>query len=392
MRGGASTVGPACPAGRARDTRGSRARCHRAPLRMYDRLLFNAALSRFLLVGYIVVVLPVMYPGVESQLWILVPYIAAALAQQWMIARELGGRTRAAVGGIIDVAMISVVVHRTGSVTTGLVSLYFYASTVNTLVVGRQMGFLSAAAAGVMYALLTILPVFDVIDYGPFAVDAVTGVAPTLVQALSASLLVIAPLLTTNLVVGHLVSLNERREQELLEMNSHLSELSVRDPLTGLFNRRAFFDALKRGLSKAHHDARRRDDDTDRGVAVAMLDLDGFKRINDQRGHGDGDTLLGEIAAEIRDTVREDDLVARYGGDEFVVLFLDVTAEDARAGIDRVVASVRDVGARFDPERAVTVSAGLAFAEVDETAEKLLARADGLAYGAKRAGGDRWQT
>ena len=97
-------------------------------------------------------------------------------------------------------------------------------------------------------------------------------------------------------------------------------------------------------------------------LAVAMMDLDKFKRVNDERGHADGDALLVTLAKVIQDSARDTDVVARFGGDEFLVLYPRTSLEDARTGAARVVAAVQQAGSEFDPSRPVTVSVGLACA------------------------------
>ncbi len=105
--------------------------------------------------------------------------------------------------------------------------------------------------------------------------------------------------------------------------------------------------------------------------------------------NADGDALLVLIAAAIQQSARDTDVVARFGGDEFLVLYPRCSIEDARVGAERVVAAVERIGLEFDPERPVTVSVGLAAAKAGDTAVKLLRRADEAAYDAKRQGGNR---
>jgi diguanylate cyclase (GGDEF)-like protein len=120
-----------------------------------------------------------------------------------------------------------------------------------------------------------------------------------------------------------------------------------------------------------------------------MFDLDGFKRINDTRGHARGDALLKEIADALSRGVRPGDLVCRYGGDEFVVLLWRTRGDEAEQRGAELAEIVRRVGRRFEPELPVTASVGVSVARPGDTTLELLRRADERAYGAKRAGGDR---
>ena len=119
-----------------------------------------------------------------------------------------------------------------------------------------------------------------------------------------------------------------------------------------------------------------------------MLDLDGFKRVNDTQGHLRGDLLLQQIALEISRAVRATDVAARYGGDEIVALLPDTTTEEARTVVDRLLAAVKRVGTAFDAARPVTASIGHALARQEDSAAAIISRADANAYAAKRRGGD----
>lgn len=149
-----------------------------------------------------------------------------------------------------------------------------------------------------------------------------------------------------------------------------LRSLAVHDPLTGLANRRL----LEQVLVTRMNGARRRD----RPLSVAALDLDGLKTINDLAGHAAGDQLLIAAARGFAATLRAGDLLARVGGDEFIVLLPDADLSDAESAIQRMRA--RAAGVAF--------SAGVV-AWNGETASELLQRADAALYAAKGAGGAR---
>jgi diguanylate cyclase (GGDEF)-like protein len=122
---------------------------------------------------------------------------------------------------------------------------------------------------------------------------------------------------------------------------------------------------------------------------VMMIDLDHFKRVNDQQGHDAGDLLLMDIAAALSSETRAVDIVARYGGDEFVIVLPDVTGEGMLAAAERVVEAVARVGGERWAQTPVTASVGLAMARAEDEISTVLRRADAEAYTAKRAGGNR---
>jgi diguanylate cyclase (GGDEF)-like protein/PAS domain S-box-containing protein len=160
-------------------------------------------------------------------------------------------------------------------------------------------------------------------------------------------------------------------------------ELLVRqattDGLTGLCNHRAFHDLLRAETSRARR--------YDRSVAVVLIDLDGFKGVNDRHGHQTGDRLLIDVAGALEEVVRETETVARLGGDEFALLLPETGLHGAYLIAERVRARVGAL-----PQAAahgVTVSAGVADLGQAETADELIRLADGALYWSKVHGRDR---
>ncbi len=168
------------------------------------------------------------------------------------------------------------------------------------------------------------------------------------------------------------------------QFQREMFERTVRDPLTGLYNR-AFFLAQFGPL--ADRGALR-----GLGTAVLMLDIDHFKRINDTHGHEVGDAVLREVAGVIRQATRADDLVARYGGEEFVVALPVAAPDQATERAERVRSTLasRRILAEGVPLR-VTASLGLSFTPPGRprSVASLIATADKGLYQAKNAGRDR---
>jgi diguanylate cyclase (GGDEF)-like protein/PAS domain S-box-containing protein len=151
------------------------------------------------------------------------------------------------------------------------------------------------------------------------------------------------------------------------------------DHLTGLANRRLLERTLDATIARAQHNAR--------GVAVLMIDLDGFKAINDRHGHAVGDAVLREIASRLRQSLRERDLVARYGGDEFVLVIADLSRPEEVAGAfaERLVEVLGEPVMVDGLEVGVLASIGTACHPADgRYAGSLLTAADRAMYRAKQ--------
>ncbi|HEU0012340.1 MAG TPA: diguanylate cyclase [Longimicrobium sp.] len=173
-----------------------------------------------------------------------------------------------------------------------------------------------------------------------------------------------------------------RAKEELEATNRELHALTIRDPLTGLFNRRHLDERFAEAFALARRGAM--------PLSVMICDLDDFKRINDTYSHGVGDEVLRAVAGILRRNVRQSDLVARVGGEEFVVLFPATTLEQAAAACEKLREQVAaHPWSDIRPGLAVTLSIGLAAAGEHATHEKLLSDADRNLYHAKRQGKNR---
>ncbi|MCW2692565.1 MAG: diguanylate cyclase with sensor [Mycobacterium sp.] len=178
---------------------------------------------------------------------------------------------------------------------------------------------------------------------------------------------------------------------ENVVLNEEARRQAITDGLTGLWNRRYLTMALRREVERAQRFSR--------PLAVLMLDLDRFKAVNDRFGHARGDAVLVETAKRIRRVIREVDVLARYGGEELVLLLPETDAAGGVQLAERVLAEIRrePFGEPGEEPLTVTVSCGVAAWEearpgtaADEaSADQLLARADAALYRAKGAGRDR---
>ncbi|UJR79547.1 Diguanylate cyclase/phosphodiesterase (GGDEF & EAL domains) with PAS/PAC sensor(S) [Sandaracinus amylolyticus] len=344
-----------------------------------ERITLSAAAMRFVLAVFSLVGLPSALPSMSAHLSVFVAYMLAACLFQWMIWKKIGGLARAMISGLVDVAMITFIVHRVGSGSTMMVALYFFAGMMNTLVVGRREGLVLAAIGALAYDALLVAESAGWLPYAPDGPSWIAS-APDPIEAVGSGLMMTVMSLSLTALVGALVHQNARREQELIAANKKLQELSLRDPLTQLYNRRYLMERIEAELARVRRG---------KSLAVIMVDLDRFKRVNDDTGHQRGDVLLQELARGLARSVRETDVVGRYGGDEFVVILPDTDEAQGTNVANRVVEGIREVGTTFDPDRPVTASVGLAQARPNEDARALLQRADRASYDAKGRGGDR---
>lgn len=169
-----------------------------------------------------------------------------------------------------------------------------------------------------------------------------------------------------------------------LRLREELLLSSTRDPLTRLYNRRYMEETFDRELERARR--------ADREVGVVLVDLDHFKRLNDTWGHEAGDAALRQVAGRLVAMLRRDDVVCRYGGEEFVVILPNAPRAAVEEKARTIVEEIRKLGSTPPVEalRGITASAGLSTFPLDgDDPQELLRAADDALYRAKRAGRDR---
>jgi diguanylate cyclase (GGDEF)-like protein len=162
-----------------------------------------------------------------------------------------------------------------------------------------------------------------------------------------------------------------------IALREKLRTQSLRDPLTGLYNRRYMEDALDRYVSLAER--------TGSSTAVVMIDLDNFKRLNDEHGHAKGDAVLRDVAGQLTGGLRPSDVIARYGGEELLVVLPDCTLDDAQLKAEILRARIQGLS----EVHGISVSASFGVAAVPETSTSpvdVVPMADAALYAAKQAG------
>ncbi len=166
-----------------------------------------------------------------------------------------------------------------------------------------------------------------------------------------------------------------------LKLREALREQAIRDPLTGLYNRRYLENVLPRELNRSVR--------VQRPMSIALLDIDHFKRFNDTYGHKAGDLVLQAVAHNMVDLLRNSDLACRYGGEEYVLLFFEMDGEAAQQRVQQLLARVSAMKIEIEGAAlpAITFSAGVASCPIHATQqEQLLGLADAAMYAAKEAG------
>ena len=257
---------------------------------------------------------------------------------------------------MVFLAFIIAVCWYTGRITSPFISLIYLVLMATALTQGKRITYLMAGLAIMSYILL--------------ASDELRGFY-NLTRILE---------LFPYMLIAHLGAMlageteNARREVE---------RLSLTDDVTGMHNMRNFFmlSNIQEKLTKRYG----------RHYAICMLDADGLKAINDEYGHLAGTELIRQVAAMISSNIRSSDICARYGGDEFVIMFNEARKEEVAATVQRIITGMATTPFPFESEYlTTTISAGLADYPGDGSDIKsVMANADTAMYSSKRSGKNR---
>jgi len=167
-----------------------------------------------------------------------------------------------------------------------------------------------------------------------------------------------------------------KAETELKRANKRLEELSITDDLTGIYNRRHFYDKLSQEIARA--------DRHQRPLSLLMFDVDHFKSYNDTHGHLAGNRILERVGRIVSEEIREVDMGFRYGGDEFTLILPETSKENARVVAERIRKAFEKC--KFDE---TTLSIGIAQYDVKSDLDILIKHADEAMYKAKNRGGNK---
>jgi diguanylate cyclase (GGDEF)-like protein len=336
--------------------------------------IFRAALA-----GVLVTIVPLIFPSFARFAVVAWAYGVWTLVQLALIQKDKLPTVRPAIAGLVDYAIVTAIVHQLGSVRTTMVLLYFVSGTLYAFAVSYSTVLFLAAAGSLFYAAIVFIERVGILPFAPASPDVGSLGQPPLGLTVFGVGMGAALHFCLVLVVATLVRQVRAKGDDLAAANRQLQDLSERDPLTGLYNRRYLLLQLEREMARARRGAT---------ISVLMLDLDRFKHINDTEGHLRGDLLLQRLAQELTLAVRTTDVLARYGGDEIVALLPDTSHAEAAVVSARLLAAAKRVGLEFDPLHPVTASIGHAIASSSEDGPSFLRRADERTYAAKRGGGD----
>lgn len=187
-----------------------------------------------------------------------------------------------------------------------------------------------------------------------------------------------------NIELSSLIAQLETTQVEVTKQNKELHFLATRDPLTGCLNRRAFYEAFGIAFAKARKE----------GIELSciMVDIDHFKSVNDNYGHAMGDEVIQLLANILHSNSRKDDLVGRYGGEEFCLVLPGLSADDALSFAERIRLNVMNESSKIYEQAGLIVTASLGVASIFDHAEnpaELNSQADKALYAAKEAGRNR---
>jgi two-component system cell cycle response regulator len=221
-------------------------------------------------------------------------------------------------------------------------------------------------------------------NVGHIAAEAIRQGATDYVVKVGDYLFTIPLVIEKNLTVAKIIQEKQRLQKELEEKNIQLEQMAATDPLTGLYNRRHFARVLEQLFAEAQR--------YDKDLACVMIDLDGYKQLNDSFGHQVGDQLLTMAGKVISANMRRMDVAARYGGDEFVLLLPQAGVDEASNAAGRIREEFATASASIlRRSLGVHMSVGISSLKRNNStrADQLVAQADLALYTAKEHGRDR---
>jgi diguanylate cyclase (GGDEF)-like protein len=291
----------------------------------------------------------------------MVSYSAFVLVFRYLNFQTRETRWKLAVETWAMITFISLVLSYTGLVESPLLNLYLLVIIACAITLGKLMTLLEVMLIASCYLYMAYLKY----STGIFAAETFTMLMAKF-----------SPFLLVAYVTSMLSS-------DILHAKRRITMLSRTDDLTGLLNMRAFNDLLEKEIARVTRYAQ--------PLTLIMIDVDDLKGVNDRYGHTAGSRLIKTIAQSISDSVRNTDVLARYGGDEFVIMTTHTGTGEARMAAERIRAAIHNTSFDMKGNRiSSTVSVGIAsFPESVNEAVEVLDKADIALYRSKQTGRDR---
>lgn len=288
----------------------------------------------------------------------MVSYAAFVLVFRYLNIHAANTRFKLAIETWAMVAFITVVLQQTGHIDSPLLNLYLLVIIASAITLGKAMTVLE---------VLLVASCFLLTGYLQFAE------AMFAVETLTLLLAKFSPFLLVAGVTSMLAS-------DIIAAKRKVALLSQTDELTGLLNMRAFNSILKREVALATRH--------DEALTLVMIDLDGLKQVNDLYGHAAGSRMIQAVAHTLQHCVRASDVLARYGGDEFVILMSRTSLDNARICAERIRSTITNTTLSARGQCiAPSASIGLAsFPEGVDVPDEVLDKADLALYSSKQCG------
>lgn len=291
----------------------------------------------------------------------MVSYSAFVLLFRYMNFQARETRWKLAVETWAMIVFISIVLSHTGLVESPLLNLYLLVIIACAITLGKIMTLLEVTLIACCYLYM---------GYLAYSVDVFAPETFTMLMAK------FSPFLLVAYVTSMLAS-------DILHAKQRITLLSQTDDLTGLLNMRAFNNILEKEIARVTRYTQ--------PFTLIMVDIDGLKSVNDQYGHTTGSRLIKTIGRSINESIRNTDVLARFGGDEFVILMTHTSTEHARMAAERIRAAIHNTSFDMKGNRiSTTVSVGIAsFPDNVEDATEVLDKADIALYKSKQCGRDQ---
>jgi diguanylate cyclase (GGDEF)-like protein len=299
--------------------------------------------------------------NIDAMIITLVCYSGLVMVFRYLNFHTCETRWKLAIETWVMISFITAILWYTGMVESPLLNLYLLVIIACAITLGKVMTLLEVALIACCYLYM---------GYQTYSVEILSPETFTMLMAK------FSPFLLVAYVTSMLAS-------DIKSAKNKITVVSQTDELTGLLNMRAFNTILEKEIMVAARYST--------PYTVLMIDVDGLKKVNDHFGHSAGNRLVKSVASSLKNCLRTSDVLARYGGDEFVVLMPHTSTEQSRVAAERIRYAIDNTSFNMNGNRiAATVSIGIAsFPDCVGEAESVLDKADVALYKSKQSGRNR---